>query len=96
MRLSTTSTLPPALRVLHWALIAFLASNVAYGGFQVFVSLAPEGTTGPLWGVARDIPFEHMVARRLYALEVWVSAAGLAVYLALTEYLPRLLRERRP
>ena len=36
--------------------------------------------------------FEQMTVRRLYASEVWISIAGLAIYLAITEYLPRLLR----
>jgi hypothetical protein len=89
-------TLPLWLRVLHWAIIAILVSNVVYGGFQVFVSLAPEGVTGPLWGVATEITHEHMVARRLYAIEVWISFAGLAIYLGITEILPRLLRKEEP
>ena len=92
---STTQPLSPWLRVLHWAIILLLLTNVLYGGWQVFVSLAPEGVTGPLWGAAREITHEHLVARRLYAIEVWISFAGLAVYLGVTELLPRLLYRAR-
>ena len=79
-------------RALHLAIILLLGSEVLYASYQIFVVLAPEGAgAGPLWGAARDLPFELLVVRRLYALEVWVSTAGLAVYLAVTEVLPRRL-----
>ena len=31
---------------------------------------------------AAKIPLEEMVTRRLYAIELWISSSGLAVYLA--------------
>lgn len=84
--------LPLWLQAIHWLLIVNFLVNMAYGSYQIFVVLAPEGGgSGPLWGAARDLPHELLVARRLYALEVWVSTAGLAVYLAVTEVLPRRL-----
>jgi len=84
--------LPLWLRLVHWALIVFLVQNMVYGSYQIFVVLAPEGgAAGPLWGAARDLPHELLVARRLYAIEVWICAAGLAVYLGVTEVLPRRL-----
>ena len=88
--------LPLGLKVLHWAIIVLLATNVLYGGWQVFVTLAPEGVTGPLWGAASGLSHEHLVARRLYAIEVWISFAGLAVYLGVTEILPRRLGRADP
>lgn len=85
--------LPPFLRVLHWGLILNFLINILYGGYQVFFVIVPEGHAGgPLFGAASGMPFEDLVVRRLYASEVWISTAGLAIYLAITEYLPRLLR----
>ena len=80
--------------VLHWVIIVNFLLNIGYGGYQVFVALAPDGAVGPLWGKAREMPFEQMVARRMYASEVWISIAGLCIYLAITEFLPRLLAKR--
>lgn len=69
--------------------------NMVYGSYQVFFVLAPEGSSGmPLFGAASSMEFEDLVIRRLYAAEVWISTAGLAIYLAITEYLPRLMRRR--
>ncbi len=90
-----TRPLPRWLLVVHWALILNFLVNMIYGSYQLFVVLAPEGgAVGPLWGAAASLPFEQLVARRLYAIEVWVSTAGLAVYLGLTEVLPRRLPPR--
>ncbi len=87
------SEMPLWLRALHWILIVLLLQNMAYGGYQIFVVLAPEGgAAGPLWGAAKSLPHELLVARRLYAIEVWICAAGLAVYLGVTEVLPRRLK----
>jgi len=82
-------------RIMHWVIIVNFALNIVYGGYQVFVALAPQGAVGPLWGKAVDMPFEQMVARRLYASEVWISIAGLCIYLAITELLPRLLAAQK-
>ena len=81
--------LPSWLRALHLVIIASLALNVLYGSYQVFVALAPDGAIGPLFGAASELPAEHVALRRLYAIEVWVSFAGLAIYLGITEVLPR-------
>ena len=87
--------LPKFLRVLHWVLIVNFLLNIGYGSYQVFVVLAPQGSAGlPLFGAASSMAFEDLVVRRLYAAEVWISIAGLSIYLAITEYLPRLLRRR--
>ncbi len=76
-------------RLLHWALILNFLVQMGYAAFMVFVVWAPEGVDGPLWEAAREVPFEHMVTRRLYALEFWVATGALAIYLALTEIAPR-------
>jgi len=49
------------------------------------------GQSGPLWGMAKSIPFELMVTRRLYATETWIAMVGLSLYIGITEILPRLL-----
>jgi len=69
-------------------IIANLLVQVAYGATMVFVVLAP-AAPGPLFGAARDLPFEDMMVRRQYALETWVAIVGLSLYLGLTEVLPR-------
>ena len=78
------------LLLVHWAIILNFAFEIAYGGYMVFVVVRPEGVSGPLMAAATSVPFEMMVTRRLYAIEVWIATAGLAVYLALTEIGPRL------
>ena len=88
--------LPVALRVLHWFFIVNFVLNILYGAYQVFVVLAPEGGgIGPLGGAATSMPHEQIMVRRAYAAEVWLSIVGLSLYLAITEYLPRLLRRDR-
>ena len=85
--------LPIVLRLLHWFFIVNFVLNVLYGAYQVFVVLAPEGGgIGPLGGAATSMPHEQIMVRRAYAAEVWLSIVGLSLYLAVTEYLPRLLR----
>lgn len=79
---------------LHWAIIAHFAFQMAYSGYMVFVVLRPEGVSGPLFAAALELPHEFMVTRRMYAMEHWIAAAGLAVYLAITEVGPRLRRAR--
>lgn len=87
--------LPLFLRILHWVLIANFVLNICYGAFQLFVVLAPEGGgIAPLFGAAETMPAELLLVRRAYATEVWLSITGLAIYLAITEYLPRLLGRR--
>ena len=78
-----------AFRALHLFLILFLAEEVVYAGYQLFVVLAPEGHIGPLWGAARDLDPQLFLARRLYAIEAWLAGGFLAVYLGITEIAPR-------
>ncbi len=64
-------------------ILAFL-TEILYGAYQTFFSLVPEsGKVGPLFGVSKNLPFELMVTRRLYAIETWIAISGLAIYLAI-------------
>ena len=81
------------LYALHWVIILNFVIEIAYATYMVFWVFAPEGT-GPLMDRARDLDFELMTTRRLYAIEFWIATAGLAIYLALTEIGPRLRRSR--
>ena len=81
-------------RVLHWVIIANFVIGAAYAGWIVMVVLRPEGIEGPLFAAAKDVPMELLTRRRLYAIETWVILSGLAIYLAVTELLPRRLGRR--
>lgn len=83
--------LPLPLLVLHVGIIAVLAFQAVYSGWQVFVVMQPPGTTGLLFGAADDVPLDFLIVRRMYAMEAWVPTVGLALYLAITEILPRRL-----
>jgi len=82
------------LYVLHWFIIVNFLVEIVYGSWIIFVVLAPEGASGPLFGAAATLPFELVAKRRMYAQEVWLALGGLAVYLALTEIGSRLKRHR--
>ncbi|MCO4762720.1 MAG: hypothetical protein KC502_14500 [Myxococcales bacterium] len=92
---STTRDLPIILRLIHWTLIVNFITGLGYAAWMVFFVVRPEGISGPLSAAAKSIPFEMMMTRRLYAMEFWVAVSGLAIYLALTEILPRQLSRMR-
>ncbi|MGC9350138.1 MAG: hypothetical protein ACP5JG_18505 [Anaerolineae bacterium] len=76
-------------KIIHWVLIVIFAGQMAYGYYMVFfVGSHPL----PLFGQASDMPAEELVLRRLYSIETWLAIGGLAIYLALTEVLPRRLQ----
>ena len=89
---STTRHLHPLLRAVHWFILLNLLVQIGYGAYMTFVVMAPPGGGGPLFGAAPDIPFEHMVVRRLYASETWIAIVGASLYVGVTEILPRLIR----
>ena len=91
-RFPTLWDLPVWARLLHGTLILYMAGEVAYAAFQVFFVLQPAGVVGPMLTAAREVPHELMVVRRLYAIEAWIAFVGLALYLGITEFLPRLVR----
>ncbi len=81
------------LLLIHGLIILHFVIEIAYTGYMVFEVLQPtSGGGGPLFSRATEIPFELMVTRRLYAIECWVATAGLAIYLAITEIVPRRSR----
>jgi hypothetical protein len=81
---------PLWVKIVHGLILLNFITGMAYAGFVVFVILAPEGGGGPLWGRAAEVPMELLAKRRLYALEFWVAFSGFAIYLALTELVPRM------
>ena len=86
--------MPLPLRLLHAAVMIALAAQAAYCFAQVLVVLSPDGGVGPLWGAAARVSPELLLARRLYAIEGWIAAVGLALYLGVTEILPRRIAKR--
>jgi hypothetical protein len=82
------------LYAFHWLIIINFAVEIVYASYIVFVVLRPEGMNGPLFEAAATLPYELVAKRRMYAQEVWLATAGLAIYLALTEIGPRLKRHR--
>ena len=82
------------LLLIHWGIILHFLSEIIYAAYLIFVVLQPESGGGPLMEKAKDLPFELMTTRRLYAIECWIATAGLAIYLALTEMGPRLKEMR--
>ena len=79
------------LLILHWVIILNFLFEIVYAGFMIFFVIVPEGGgSGPLMSRATSVPFEVMVTRRLYAAEFWIAAAGLSIYLAITEIGPRM------
>ena len=81
---------PLIWRALHGSILGILAFEVVYATWQFFVVMAPDGAVGPLGSRARELPFEDMVVRRLYAIEGWIAMGALVIYLAITELRPRL------
>ena len=88
-------TLSLRWRIIHWLIIGHFIVEIGYCAYLIFSVLQPDGQSGPLLGRAAELPFEQLAARRLYAIECWIATAGLAIYLALTELLPRILRAQR-
>ncbi|MCA9771015.1 MAG: hypothetical protein KC466_01320 [Myxococcales bacterium] len=86
---SATRALPGLLRLLHGVIIVNFVLQIGYGFYQTFFIVRPEGMSGPLFGAAKALGFEMMTTRRLYASETWIAITGLALYLAVTEFLPR-------
>ena len=82
-------------RGIHWLIIVNFVAQIIYTGVMIFFVVTPEGTTGPLFGQASEMPFELMVTRRLYASESWIAIAGLSIYLAITEIVPRTQKIRQ-
>jgi hypothetical protein len=76
-------------KVLHWILISALLTEGIYGFYMVFFVIG--GSRWPLFARAVETPVEVILKRRLYAIEAWVAFGALAIYLAITEILPKRL-----
>ena len=81
-----------AVLALHAGIIGTLVVQIAYIAW-VFVFVLSADVGFPLAGNALAVDHELMVTRRLYAIEGWGSFGLLAIYLAITEVVPR--RRRR-
>lgn len=80
------------IRLLHIGIIALLLIQVVYCLGQLVFVLQPPGTAGPLFAAAASLDHELLVARRLYAIEMWIALVGLFIYLGITEVAPRARR----
>jgi len=76
------------LRILHWVIIINFLVEIGYGLYMVFFVVG--GSRWPLLARAVETPIEVILKRRLYAIEAWIAITGLAIYLALTVFLPRI------
>jgi len=63
--------------------------EIGYGLHMVFFAIG--GSRWPLLARAVETPIEVILKRRLYAIETWIAITGLAIYLALTVFLPRMI-----
>lgn len=71
-------------KILHYAIILVFLYQIIYCAIT-FLHVVPEGMgpTMSLWKLAVEVPDEILYKRRLYAIELWLSAVGLIVYLAI-------------
>ncbi len=74
-------------KIIHRLLIFNFVVQVLYGFYMVFFVIG--GSRYPLFMRATQIPVEVILQRRLYAIETWLAMVGLALYLAITEVIPR-------
>jgi hypothetical protein len=77
-------------KVLHWILIIVFLQGALYAAYMMFFVV---GGGGPLFHRAVNIPAETIFVRRLYAYEFYLNAIGLAIYLGITEIIPRKLTQ---
>lgn len=80
-------------KIIHWVIIINFLLEIIYATYMVFVAYHNPGTPFILFGGAGKMPFEKMVARRLYAIEDWIAMCGLSIYLAITEIMPTKSKE---
>jgi hypothetical protein len=78
-------------RVIHVLIILNFLVEIVYGTYMVFFVIG--GRRWPLFAQAAETPIEVILKRRLYAVETWIAIAGLGVYVAVTEVLPRRVRK---
>lgn len=76
-------------RIIHNLIILNFIVEIIYSTYMVFFVVG--GSRFPLLRSALETPIEIIMKRRLYAIEGWLAIGGLAIYLAITELLPRRL-----
>ncbi len=77
--------------IIHVLILINFMVQVLYGTYMVFFAVG--GRRWPLLSQAMDTPVEVILRRRLYAIETWVAMVGLGLYIAVTEILPRRMRQ---
>jgi hypothetical protein len=78
-------------KILHWFIILNFLVEIFYSAYQLFFVV---GGGGPLFSRAQEISFELFVKRRLYGIEFWIAMAGFSIYLAITEIVPRMKKDK--
>ena len=78
-------------RIIHYLIITNFILEIVYSVTMVFFVIG--GGKWPLLRRAVETPVEIILKRRLYAIEAWIAIGALAIYLALTVYLPGQLRD---
>jgi hypothetical protein len=71
-------------KLLHYAIILIFIYQIIYCAVT-FLNVVPPGMgpTMSLWRHATEVPDAILYKRRLYAIELWLSASALVVYLAI-------------
>lgn len=77
--------------VIHYLIIINFMVEIVYSIIMVFFVIG--GGRWPLLRRAVETPVEIILKRRLYAIEAWIAIGALCMYLALTVYLPQLLKQ---
>jgi len=80
--------------LLHYGIIIWTLSTILNSAYQMTFVYTVEGYSLTLLGASSQLDYETMMIRRAYALEAWVATMGLAIYLALTEIMPRMKKFR--
>ncbi len=73
----------PLKQVLDIVIQLFIIVGFMYAGYQVFAVFPHPSGGFALFGEAQNIDIEHLVARRLYAIEFWIIFIGYLIYLGL-------------
>jgi len=74
-------------KVIHWIVIINFVAEILYSSYMVFFVVGGGGW--PLFKRAVETPIEVILKRRLYSVESWIATAGLCIYLAITEVIPK-------
>ncbi len=76
-------------RWIHRLIILNFLVEIVYSVFMVFFVIG--GGKWPLLRRAVETPVEVILKRRLYAIEAWIAIGALAIYLAITVFLPDII-----